>query len=435
MSGPPSNILSVTTPGILPGQPTGVALSGITPQAMTVTWNAVTGSGVIAYKVQFKKTGATVWNDAGPAIGSTTSVIVPTTGTFSTIVSGLQYNTSYDWQVIAINNVGSGTPSIVVTAPTTSTVAAGGSLIDSQGNTWTIAGGVALLNGVSPAFSANVTGLALINGVIWQTNASNQTYFYTPSTATTGTWNAGTPNYTNPYVVPGAIPSVTIGTVTDTTIALSWTAPATGTAGGATLIYHTQYRKLGTTAWYNGPTTTTLSAVISGLIPTSAQGATTLNQYQVQVFASNVLGNGAALLAPTVTMALPATNPTLTYRGLNCIQGNMTNAGFAALKAAIPNSNTVVIPITCTGTNATTTDVVLQNPISTYGSWIAAATASGYQVFLAVSFTSNDGTPPVSFTATSLVNLQTWFNNLQAVCTGRPAWRYYPRMHRHVVRY
>lgn len=106
----------------------------------------------------------------------------------------------------------------------------------------------------------------------------------------------------------------------------------------------------------------------------------------------------------------------LQYRGLNCIQGNLTAAGFNALKAAIPAANVVIIPIVCTGTSATSTDVVLSFADSVYQGWVANAVKAGFQVILAMSFRLNDGTPPQNFAPSTLPNVQTWFNNFSVAC-------------------
>lgn len=117
--GAPSNILSVTTPGVTPGQVTGLVLSALSNNSITATWNAVTtGTGVVVYQVQWKLSAATVWNNAGPPVGSTTGVIV-TSGTLSQVITGLLSGRLYNVQVIARNNVGDGTPSATVTAATT----------------------------------------------------------------------------------------------------------------------------------------------------------------------------------------------------------------------------------------------------------------------------------------------------------------------------
>jgi hypothetical protein len=46
-------------------------------------------------------------------------------------------------------------------------------LTDASGNTWTIVNGVAQINGQAAAYSANVTELSYMNGVVWQENSAN----------------------------------------------------------------------------------------------------------------------------------------------------------------------------------------------------------------------------------------------------------------------
>lgn len=53
---------------------------------------------------------------------------------------------------------------------------AGGTILDAACNKWTVVNGVVSENGALAGFSANVTELAIVSGVIWQVNTSAQWY-------------------------------------------------------------------------------------------------------------------------------------------------------------------------------------------------------------------------------------------------------------------
>lgn len=55
---------------------------------------------------------------------------------------------------------------------------AGGTILDAACNKWTVAGGVVSENGALAGFSANVTELAIVGGVIWQVNNSVPPQWY-----------------------------------------------------------------------------------------------------------------------------------------------------------------------------------------------------------------------------------------------------------------
>jgi hypothetical protein len=79
--------------------------------SLTLTWAASTsGTPPITYQPQFRVTGATTFISFGPAISG-----------LSVVVTGLSPATNYDFDVIAINSVGSRASAIATgaTAPIT----------------------------------------------------------------------------------------------------------------------------------------------------------------------------------------------------------------------------------------------------------------------------------------------------------------------------
>lgn len=112
VAGPPSPVATATTTGSVPTQVTGLVASAPTINSITLVWNASTGvPASIVYQPQYRITGSVTWTNFGVAIVATTEVI-----------TGLQSNQSYDFQVFGTNNAGQGTPSSSVTLSTTGTV-------------------------------------------------------------------------------------------------------------------------------------------------------------------------------------------------------------------------------------------------------------------------------------------------------------------------
>jgi hypothetical protein len=102
---------TVISAAAVPGQPTGVSISGTTTTSLTVSWQAPTSGGAIAsYIVQFRPTGATSWTTSTPVVGAT-----------SYQITALQPTTSYDVSVAAQNTSGVGALSTISTAVTSAT--------------------------------------------------------------------------------------------------------------------------------------------------------------------------------------------------------------------------------------------------------------------------------------------------------------------------
>jgi hypothetical protein len=85
-----------------------------------------------------------------------------------------------------------------------STLAAGaaGSLIDASGNTWTIAGGVAEINGAAAGYTANVSELAYAGGAIWQENAGGLWWEWSGTN-----WGSGAGTSTSPLPATATAPA------------------------------------------------------------------------------------------------------------------------------------------------------------------------------------------------------------------------------------
>ena len=98
-------------------------------------------------------------------------------------------------------------------------------------------------------------------------------------------------------LAPGQVTGLSAGTITPTSIAATWTAPA---AGGAPATYTVQYRVAGATVWINASTAVTgTSFVLTGLAAATS--------YNIQILAVNASGPGPAssiLTANTLATAL-----------------------------------------------------------------------------------------------------------------------------------
>lgn len=100
---------------VLPGQVTGLTAGTATDITQPLTWTApATGTAPFTYKVEKSPAGAGSWAVVATGVSAT-----------SYTVSGLTANTPYDYRVTAVNSVGNGTPSSVV-SNTTSAASGGG---------------------------------------------------------------------------------------------------------------------------------------------------------------------------------------------------------------------------------------------------------------------------------------------------------------------
>lgn len=99
---------TASTPAVIPGQVTSLTMG--TPAASTVpaTWAAPTiGTTPFTYTTQYRAVGAGAWTTAATGVSAT-----------SYTYTGLIASTNYEFQVLATNGAGSGTPSATATATT-----------------------------------------------------------------------------------------------------------------------------------------------------------------------------------------------------------------------------------------------------------------------------------------------------------------------------
>jgi hypothetical protein len=288
-SGADSAASGAITPRTVPGAPTGV--TG-TPgnAAVDVSWTAPASNGGSAI------TGYTVT----PYIGATaqTPVVFNSTATTQTI-TGLTNGTAYTFKVKATNAAGTGldsaasgaiTPRTVPGAPTAVTGTPGNAQVDLS---WT----APAATGGSPITGYTVTpyiGATAQTPVVFNSTATTQTItgltngtahtFKVKATnaAGTGTDSAASGAIT-PRTVPGA-PTGATATPGDTTVSLSWTAPASD--GGAAITGYTVTPYIGIVAqadrvFSSSATTQTITGLTNG------------TSYTFRIKATNAAGTGA----------------------------------------------------------------------------------------------------------------------------------------------
>ena len=203
-TGPTSSTLTATTfaIGLLPGAPSALSVTNIGANSVTCSWIApVVGGTGILYRVQYKVVGQTVWNSAASNLSPTTVSI-----------TGLIPVTSYDIQVIASNDSGSGPPS----APVTTTTAQAAGLVISISWNWIdpqvgSIGGNVHVNPATAQVQFGVSQSAVTPPTVWvagnRINTDLWGAYVTPASA--GSWylwaegtDGSTPTvYATPFII------------------------------------------------------------------------------------------------------------------------------------------------------------------------------------------------------------------------------------------
>jgi len=165
-AGTPSASVSTTTTASPPGQVTGLTAGTATASSVPLTWTAPgTGGAVATYTVQYRLSGGATWTTASSSV----------TGVSYT-VTGLNSSTAYDFQVIAVNAAGSGTPSSSITASTA---------IAAPGQVSGLAVGTATSTSVPLSWTAPATGGAVATYTV-QYRISGGSTWTTASSSVTG---------------------------------------------------------------------------------------------------------------------------------------------------------------------------------------------------------------------------------------------------------
>jgi hypothetical protein len=320
------SVVAAITPVITPAVP-----------SLPATGKPFTQSGTLA-NYAAAPSGLTYSDNGSAPVALPTGAVVTTT-TFSFLHPGLAAGAV---TTVISDGTNQGQASYTVTAiggtsanQTTATPGTG-FFVDTAGNRWTVtAGGQVALNGVVDTTTASVIEIAWVSGVIWQENSS-ATWFSKASAAaawSTGTTTsplAGLPTFTinaisspqpnTTFVVTGSVANVTSaptlnysdnsGTATAfppgstvTTTTFSFTHPGMP-AGSDTLTISdgthptTISYAVVSTGWTSLPATTNLTNTIPGLVASTA--------YDIEVYATNSVGQGPVSTILTVSTIAPA---------------------------------------------------------------------------------------------------------------------------------
>ena len=144
---------------------------------------------------------------------------------------------------------------------------------------------------------------------------------------------------TGPATAPAQVTGLSVGTVTTTTVPLSWVAPANG--GAAITDYKVEYGTNGTT-WPNSVTTGSATASIT------VTGLTTGTLYYFRVSAHNSVGIGTP--STSITATPTSATSTLVVWGRSGANGVTSTAMAASVTAISPTANSTIV--VCVGINA-----------------------------------------------------------------------------------
>ncbi len=303
---------TTATPDVTPNAPAVPTLTVGNTQ-LTAAWSTPADNGstaITGYELQYRA-GDRAWTLIVSGIGTNTSHTI----------TGLTNGNSYEVQVRAVNDQGSGpwsksasaTPATIPSTPDSPTLTAGNTQL---GVAWTApnTGGSAITryelqylkgnsgawtlisSGIGTNTSHTITGLTNGNSYEVQVRAINA--------QGTGEWSGS--STATPVAVPMAPTAPTLA-VGNTQLTVAWSAP-TDTGGSAITRYELQYRT-GGGAW------TLISSGIGTRTSHTITGLTNGNSYEVQVSAVNDQGNSpwsrSAAATPATIPGAPD-SPTLT---------------------------------------------------------------------------------------------------------------------------
>ena len=216
-----------------------------------------------------------------------------------------------------------GTVTSTTVALTWTTPANGGSTITDYLVEYSSNGGTSyntFIHAPSPTTSITVSGLVTLTAYLFRVSAINA--------VGTGTASA-TASTTTLAVVPAQVTGLSTGAYTDTTVALSWTAPANG--GSAITDYKVEWSLNGANSWtiFSHSASTATSRTVTGLTPGTG--------YDFRVSALNGIGYGpVSSIASWQTDQVPDQPFSLTasQTGINTVSLSWGPAGGAGTAAS-----------------------------------------------------------------------------------------------------
>jgi hypothetical protein len=361
----------------VPGQVTGVAANTITYSTIGLSWSPPSSGGTAtSYTIQYRITGNTTWTSQAALVTSTT-------------IAGLTATTSYDIQVIAGNSAGNGPAS----ATLTSTTAAAPTIVPGQvvglaavsassstiGLSWTapLSGGAVGSYTLLYRITGQSGWITFVSGFMGTTDtvtgltASTSYDFavYAVNSAGNGPQSAIASNSTL-AAVPGTPGALIAGTVTQSSVSMSWTAPS---SGGTATAYILQYRATNSTGWTQQPDISTTSYSITGLSPGT--------EYDVEVAAVNPGGTSAftATTNATTLIASPGVPTGLTAGYATALTSSTATQALSWAAGSGGAPATYSVRYSAHGANAWTTALGITG-LSTTVTGLNANTSYDYEV-------------------------------------------------------
>ena len=361
-----SNIKTVAPPAGV----TGLASGSITTNSVALNWNA--GSDAVNYTVNYQTTSATTWTAFGGPVTSS-----------NVVVTGLSGGVTYNFQVIANNTSGPGSPT-TLTGITTG--APPPSPTNFQTGTLTSTT-VPLVWNSSPGATTYTVSYQVVGSGKWTVFGGPVT---TASTTVTGLTSGSTysfeivasnmygdssPQYLNNILtptLPGTPGNLQTGTITSTSVVLNWLS-ATQTTN-----YNISYQIDGTgSTWINFATTANLTCNVTGL-----QSSTS---YNFQVIAVNSFGSSVpATLSQILTLTPPVVIPSQPTNFHNTNNGVGTGGEVTFVWDPTPGATSYTVtynggggPTFTYGSTSDTTLTMGLNPKYTYNIYLTASNSAG----------------------------------------------------------
>ena len=286
-----------------PGKPAAPAVSAASATSLTVNWSAPSNAGpaITDYDVQYRAGTSGSWSDGGHNGTAVTATL-----------TGLSENTSYQVQVRATNDEGTGSWSDAGSGTTDANAAptftsgagfdaaenqtAAGTVVATDGDTGDDVTGYAITGGADQSFFSIVpaTGVLTFRTAPNYEDPKDSDTGNTYVVGVTATSGAGEREKTATQTVtvtvtdvnteaPGKPAAPAVSAASATSLTVNWSAPSN--AGPAITDYDVQYRAGNSGDWSDGGHVgTAVTATLTGLSQNTS--------YQVQVRASNDEGTG-----------------------------------------------------------------------------------------------------------------------------------------------
>ena len=347
----------------IPGAPAGLrAIAG--DSQVELSWRVPANNGgvaIIDYIIQYSANAGASWTTFNDGTSTSTSATV----------TGLTNGQSYQFRASAVNSIGTGSASNVVSATPTVTVqsviTAPGiptSLSATAGNgeitlSWTAPadngnspiidyvidqsrdGGTTWVDSTPPiSVGTTVTVTGLTNDQVYQFRVS-ATNVHAPGEPSDIVSATPTASAQPTITAPGAPTNLSVDATGETTVTLSWTAPVDN-GGSAITRYNIEQSEDGGTTWNNS------NPVASSTSPVTVTDLTSGQEYQFRVSATNVQHLGPTSNVVTVTTTASAQQGTETVitepgvpTGLSATAGN-TQVALSWIAPTDTGSSTII---------------------------------------------------------------------------------------------